>query len=310
MPTDIVTITLNPAIDKNYTVDRLNPEHKLRCPNPLVDPGGGGINVSKALQELGAESEAVFFSGGMNGDFLEKMLADHKLNAFPIRIQGETRESVVIHESSTDKEFRIVVEGPEIGLDDLDKIIKHLESVRPAYLVSSGSIPKGLPADVFARLASAAKSMNSRFIADTSGEALQHAVNAGVFLLKPNLKELSGLVGVESLQLDEVDEAALELINKGKCEVIVVSLSSAGAMVVSKDGYHHVPAPTVARKSTVGAGDSMVAGMVWALLQGKSFIEMAEIGVACGTAATMSPGTQLFRKADAEKLLKWIKARK
>ena len=123
---DIVTITLNPAIDKNYTVDKLTPEHKLRCPNPLVDPGGGGINVSKALQELGGQSLAIFFGGGMNGDFLERMLREHNLNAYPIPIQGETRESVVITETSTDKEYRIVVEGPEITLDDLNKVVEKI----------------------------------------------------------------------------------------------------------------------------------------------------------------------------------------
>ena len=90
---DIVTITLNPAIDKSYTVDKLTPEHKLRCPNPLIDPGGGGINVSKALHELGGESLAIFFAGGMNGDFLKRMLDEHHLNAYPISINGETRAS-------------------------------------------------------------------------------------------------------------------------------------------------------------------------------------------------------------------------
>ncbi|HYE56103.1 MAG TPA: 1-phosphofructokinase family hexose kinase [Chitinophagaceae bacterium] len=307
---DIITITLNPAIDKNYTVDKLTPEHKLRCANPLIDPGGGGINVSKALQELGGDSIAIFFAGGMNGDFLQRMLADRNLNAYPISINGETRESVVITEKSTGKEFRIVVEGPEITLNDLEKVVQKIQTEKPAYVIASGSVPKGLPGDVFARLAASVKKIGSKFILDTSGEPLKQAVEEGVYLLKPNLKELSNLVGVESLELEQVDDAALELINGKKCEVAVVSLSSSGAMLVTREGYHHIPAPIVERKSTVGAGDSMVAGMVWSLVQGKSFIEMAQVGVACGTAATMSPGTQLFRKADVEKLLKWIRARK
>lgn len=308
--TDIVTITLNPAIDKSYTVERLAPEHKLRCPNPLVDPGGGGINVSKALKELGSDALAIFFAGGMNGNYLQELLKAQQLTISPIIIEGETRESVVILESSSGKEYRIVVEGPEISMQDFEKILEQLRSIKPSYVVASGSIPKGLPGDVFARLAGEMQLLGSRFVLDTSGDALKQAVNQGVFLLKPNLKELSNLVGVESLQLDDVDDAALELINKGKCEVVVVSLSSSGAMLVTKEGYHHIPAPTVERKSTVGAGDSMVAGMVWSLTQGRSFIDMARMGVACGTAATMSPGTQLFHKADVEKLLKWIEKRR
>jgi 6-phosphofructokinase 2 len=307
---DIITITLNPAIDKNYSVERLAPEHKLRCPNPRIDPGGGGINVAKALKELGTDSLAVFFAGGRNGDFLQDLLKDLSLNIYPIKIKGETRESVVIVDQASGKEYRIVVEGPEIGLDSLDEVLQQIKTRKPSYVVASGSIPKGLPPDAFARIAKVAKEAGARFIADTSGEPLKHAVEEGVFLLKPNLKELSSLAGVESLQLNDVDDAAMELIHKGKCEVVVVSLSSSGAMLVTADGYHQVPAPTVERKSTVGAGDSMVAGMVWSLLQGKSYLEMAMMGVACGTAATMSPGTQLFRKADAEKLLQWIERRK
>lgn len=306
----IVTITLNPAIDKHYTVDRLAPEHKLRIANPRVDPGGGGINVSKALKELGGDSLAIFFAGGMNGNYLQHLLKAQQLDIHPIEIQGETRESVVITEQATAKEYRIVVEGPEIGMDAFNKVVEQLKTVKPAYVVASGSIPKGLPQDVFARLATEVRSLNARFIVDTSGDALKQAVNEGVFLLKPNLKELSNLVGVESLQLNDVDDAAMELINKHSCEVMVVSLSSSGAMVVSKDGWHHIPAPTVERRSTVGAGDSMVAGMVWSLAQERSFVEMAEVGVACGTAATMSPGTQLFKMSDVEKLLTWIRGRK
>ena len=306
----IITITLNPAIDKNYTVEKLTPEHKLRCPNPRIDPGGGGINVSKALKELGTDSLALFFSGGRNGAYLQDLLKELSLNIHPINIDGETRESVVIVDKTTGREYRIVVEGPEIGLSSLDEIIEQIRLNKPSYVIASGSIPKGLPANAFARIAKAVKESGARFIADTSGEPLHHAVNEGVFLLKPNLKELSNLAGVESLELNDVDEAAMELIHQGKCEVVVVSLSSSGAMLVTKDGYHHIPAPTVERKSTVGAGDSMVAGMIWSLMQGKTYLEMAMMGVACGTAATMSPGTQLFRKADAEKLLQWIERRK
>lgn len=307
---DVVTITLNPAIDKSYTVDQLTPEHKLRCANPLVDPGGGGINVSKGLKALHCNSLAIFFAGGMNGNYLKQLLKEQDINIHPISIEGETRESIVITDRSTGKEYRIVVEGPEIAPIEIDKIIHELKAVKPAYIVASGSIPKGLPDDVFAKLAHTAKALGSRFVLDTSGKPLQMAANEGVFLLKPNLKELSNLAGVEALELDDVDDAAMQLIHKGECEVVVVSLSSSGAMLVTKDGYRQVPAPTVERKSTVGAGDSMVAGMIWSLLQGRSFSDMAKMGVACGTAATMSAGTQLFNKPDAERLLKWIEARK
>ena len=131
-----------------------------------------------------------------------------------------------------------------------------------------------------------------------------------LFLLKPNLRELSQLSGRDELTLDEVDDAALDIIGRGMAEVVVVSLGPGGAMVVHKDGYRHIPAPTVPKRSTVGAGDSMVAGMVYAMQRGMSPEEMAMMGVACGTAATMNEGTRLFEKADAERLFQWIRKQK
>lgn len=304
--TDVMTITLNPALDKTYAVDDLVPEHKLRCANPLVEAGGGGINVSKGLKELGNSSLAVFFAGGKNGKQLTEMLSDEAIEYKAIHVTGETRESLVIIDHSSHKEYRIVVEGPRIDISAFNEIITLLQSTKPSWLIASGSIPEGLQEDVYAILAKTAKGIGSKFILDTSGEALQAALTEGIYLMKPNLKELSSLVGVESLQLKEIPTAALQLINAGKAEVIVVSMSSAGAMLVTKDQQFHVPSPKVEQKSTVGAGDSMVSGMIWALQQHKSLLETLCWGVACGSAATMNTSTRLFKKSDAEKLFGWI----
>ena len=303
---DIVTITFNPAIDKNYTVDKLVPEHKLRCDNPLIEAGGGGINVSKGLKELGSPSLAVFFAGGRNGNHFHDLLKQEKIECHPIPIDEETRESLVIIDRSSKKEFRIVVEGPQIDELHFQKLIELLHTIKPEYMVASGSVPKGLPTDVYAKLAKEAKLLQSKFILDTSGEALKAALAAGIYLIKPNLKELSNLVGVETLQKNEAVNAALEIINKYNCAVVVVSMSAEGAALVTKDMQHFIPSPEVERNSTVGAGDSMVSGMVWALQQNKSLLEMACWGVACGTAATMNAGTKLFIKQDVEKLFAWI----
>ena len=120
------------------------------------------------------------------------------------------------------------------------------------------------------------------------------------------LTELSALVGVDKLEMNEVDDAAMEIIRQGKCEVVVVSLGPQGALLVTKAGFEHVPAPMVKKLSTVGAGDSMVAGMVWALNEGKSYREMVQVGVACGSAATKNQGTELFHAEDVWRLVKWI----
>ena len=304
---DIITITLNPAIDKTYVVDDLVPEHKLRCGNPVVEAGGGGINVSKGLKELGSSSLAVFFAGGRNGEHLHEMLEHEKIECRLIPIDGETRESLVIIDQSSKKEFRIVVEGPSIDISAFQEIIKLVENEKPSWIIASGSLPKGLPNDVYAKLAKTAKSSGSKLILDTSGEALEAALTEGVYLMKPNLKELSSLSGVESLEPGEVSEAAKKLILAGKAEVIVVSMSSAGAVVVTGDKHHHFSSPEVEQKSTVGAGDSMVSGMVWALQQNKSLEETVCWGIACGSAATMNTGTQLFKKRDVENLFALIR---
>jgi 6-phosphofructokinase 2 len=193
-----------------------------------------------------------------------------------------------------------------------EKLLEELRAIVPFpdVVVASGSLPPGVPEDFFARIGAIVSEKQSKYILDTSGKALTAALDSHFYLLKPNLRELSQLSGREELALDEVDDAAMEIIQRGKVDVVVVSLGPGGAMVVHKDGYRHVPAPTVPKRSTVGAGDSMVAGMVYALQKGMSPEEMAMMGVACGTAATMNEGTRLFEKADAERLFAWIRKQK
>ena len=303
----IITITLNPAVDKTYVVHGLVPEHKLRCGNPVIEAGGGGINVSKGLKELGLSSEAVFFAGGRNGSHLVEMLQRDQIDCKTIPIEGETRESLIIIDDSTKKEYRIVVEGPSIPLLKFREIVQLIEVEKPEFVIASGSLPKGLPEDVYAILARTVKTTGSKLVLDTSGTALKGALTEGVYMIKPNLRELSSLTGAKSLAEDQVVQTARSLIGDGKAEVIVVSMSSAGAVLVTRDTHQHVPSPSVEQRSTVGAGDSMVSGMVWALQQKKSLPEMLCWGIACGSAATMNRDTTLFRKADAEKLFATIR---
>jgi 6-phosphofructokinase 2 len=187
--------------------------------------------------------------------------------------------------------------------------LKALEEINnTGFIIASGSLPPGVPLNIYAQLARIAKKLNAKFIVDTSGEALKQAVDEGVYLLKPNLGELSLLAGKKELKFDEVKNIAREIIAKGKCEVMVISMGAAGAMLVTNAIAKMITPPPAIRKSTVGAGDSMVAGIVLYLLQGKNIIEAVQYGVACGTAATMNPGTELCRKEDADKLYLAIQA--
>lgn len=303
----IVTLTLNPALDKSSSVERLVPESKLRCGPLQLDAGGGGINVSKGICKLGGRSTAVFPSGGATGLRLQAILQEAGVEMRVHAVPGETRENFSVTETSTNLQYRFTLPGLDIEESQADTMLNIVAQLQPDYLVASGSLPPGLPVTYYEKVAAFAKKINARFVLDTSGAALKAAADEGLYLLKPNLAELSALVGVEKLEMNQVDDAALEVIQHGSCEVVVVSLGAQGALLVTRDGFEHIPAPPAKKRSTVGAGDSMVAGMVWALSEGKTFHDMAQIGVACGTAATMNPGTELFYKADVEKLLGWIK---
>lgn len=306
--TSILTITLNPAIDKSYEVEHLEPDHKLRCPNPQVDAGGGGINVARGILRLGGDATAFLLAGGYNGNHLKELLAEEKIPLIAFGTAGETRECIMVVDRSTHRQYRIIAEGPHISEEDAKAIIDRIASIDPfpSIVVASGSLPQGLPENYLAAIATLVRQKGGRFILDTGGVPLKKALAAGVTLIKPNLRELSELAGRSELQLEDVDDAAMDLIREGSCEVVVVSMGSAGAMWVTRDGYGQVPAPTVKRLSTVGAGDSMVAGIVWAMQQGRPLEDCVAMGVACGTAATMNPGTQLFRQEDAMRLYEWV----
>ncbi|MBK7936417.1 MAG: 1-phosphofructokinase family hexose kinase [Lewinellaceae bacterium] len=303
----IVTLTLNPALDKSASVDRLVPEQKLRCSAPQIDAGGGGINVSKGIHKLGGESTAVFPAGGTAGLHLQSILKKTGIKTEVLILQGETRENFSVSEATTNLQYRFTMPGLELTEQQAETCLGMVELLRPDYLVASGSLPPGLPDHYYEKVAAFAKRTGARLILDTSGAALKAAADEGVYLLKPNLTELSALAGVQNLEMNQVDDAALEIIRQGKCEVVVVSLGAQGALLVTRDGFEHIPSPAVTKKSTVGAGDSMVAGMVWALSRKKSHREMVQTGVACGTAATMNPGTELFHPEDVKRLLEWIR---
>lgn len=302
----IVTLTLNPALDKSTSTEHLVPEQKLRCAPMQIDAGGGGINVSKAIHKLGGDSLAVFPAGGNNGRLLCEVLAKDGIHTLPMTVAGETRENFSVTEAASNIQYRFTLPGMALTEAEADACLQLIVAQKPAYIVASGSLPPGLPENYYERVAVFSKKIGARLILDTSGPALQAAADEGVYLLKPNLGELSALAGVEKLEMHQVDDAALKIIEQGKCEVVVVSLGPQGALLVTRDGFEHVPAPPVKKRSTVGAGDSMVAGMVWALSHGKSHREMVQTGVACGSAATLNTGTQLFKAADVWELKKWI----
>ena len=306
----IITLTLNPALDKSTEMDKLVAEKKIRCGQLQMEAGGGGINVSKALHELGSESLALFPSGGMNGKRIEMLLERSAIWFHAFSIQEETRESFVATEKSTHHQYRFVMPGPALSARVLEEITMFLTQWTPAptFLICSGSLPPGVPDHFLAQLSRLAKSRGIRFLVDTSGAPLQHAVHEGVYLIKPNLSELCSLVGKEYLELSEINEAARQVMDRSGCEAVVVSMGNAGALLVTATRSKRFIAPDVKKLSTVGAGDSMVAGMAFMLERGEGMEEAVRFGVACGTAATMNKGTQLFKKDEAFRLYNWMRS--
>lgn len=310
---DIVTLTVNPAIDISTTVKRVAPNRKLRCGPPRREPGGGGLNVSRALLRLGGDSLAFYTAGGPTGRMLAQLLEEEGISCRPLEREGWTRESLAVREEEEDDQYRFNLQGPEMAEGEWKACLEELAGLDPApkFLVASGSLPPGVPTDFYARVAEVARDLEARLILDTSGDALKEGLEGGVFLVKPNLRELASLTGgavpepeEDSDFEEEQADAARELVERGKAEAVLVSMGSAGALLVTEDETERIPSPTVRIRSRVGAGDSMVAGVALGLSRDFELPRAALLGVAAGAAAVMTSGTELCRRRDAEAIFR------
>ena len=306
----IVTLTINPSLDKSTHFTGLIPEQKMRCEKPRYDAGGGGINVSKAISKLGGSSLCVFTSGGSSGEMLEELISKDGIESIAIKAKNWTRENFIAFETKSKAQYRFGFPGNKFSEAEKKKIFETIEEVKSNYLVISGSLNEGLPTNFYQKITKIAKESGTKVIVDTSGEALQKVLEIGVYLVKPNIGELAKLLGRERLELSEVEKAAKTLIEKGSAEIVVVSLGAKGAILISKYQTEFIKAPKVKKKSTVGAGDSMVAGITYMLQQKQPLQQVINFGVACGSAATMNPGTQLFKLEDVQELYEHINGKK
>lgn len=300
----ITTLTMNPALDISSSVETVVPEHKLRCKPATYEPGGGGINVARAIRNLGGSATACSLLGGHTGAMLAQLLDQEGIHQANIPIQGHTRESFAVIEESSGQQYRFNLPGPYIQEQELQQLLATLEALTPppAYLVVSGSLPPGVSPSIFHDLRTMCNRLSARLVVDTSGPALVAALEAGVFLIKPNYRELGMLLGQEIESDQELEEAARSLIRTGQSKAVLVSLGAAGALLMTAEGSTRFRPPLVRVYSRVGAGDSMVGGLVLALARGESLTESARFGVAAGTAAVMTPGAELCRREDAERL--------
>jgi 6-phosphofructokinase 2 len=252
------------------------------------------VNVSRAIKKLGGKSLLLYPAGGMTGKRLQELLDEEGLDHRPFPIDGMIRESLVILEESTGQQYRFGMPGPKLKKNEWEPFLQELATIDPSpdYVVASGSLPPGVPPDFYAQVARVGKKRGAKTIVDVSGKALKEALEEGVFLIKPNVREFRELVGEEIKEESQIKAEAQKMVKSGRCEVLVISLGAAGALVVSEEFAEHILPPTVPIVSKVGAGDSMVAGITLSLARGNPLRESVLFGVAAGSAAVMTPGSE------------------
>lgn len=301
----ILSLTINPAIDASCSVEAVFPDHKLRSGPVCHEPGGGGVNVSRAIRNLGGDSTVFYLAGGPSGQMLGILLDREGLKHEAMLIEDWTRENFTVTERTSGQQYRFVTPGPDLRAEEWQSCLAKIASLDPMpdFVVASGSLPPSAPTDFYGRLAMVVSAKNSRFVLDSSGAALANGLRSGgVYLVKPSLRELRALVGQELVPEAEQEEAATKIVNNGQAQIVVVSMGAAGALLVTAKDCKRIRAPAVPVKSKVGAGDSMVAGIVLGLARDMPLRDAVRLGIAAGSATVMMPGTQLCRREDAERL--------
>ncbi|HTS43612.1 MAG TPA: 1-phosphofructokinase family hexose kinase [Puia sp.] len=297
----VVTLTFNPSVDKSISVSRFEPEKKMYCAAPHLDPGGGGINVARCIKRLDGDVIAIYPAGGYHGQLLNDLMKREQVQVMPITARNDTRENWIIFENSNHNQYHFVMPGPVLNESEWQQCLYKLESIdKMEFIVVSGSMPPDFPKDIFEKIGKIARHKKAKLIVDTSDEALELALRHGVYMIKPNLNELAYLIKGFDLGSRTVAAAAKEIIDKKFAEIVVVSMGAGGAILVDANTTTEIKAPSVRKMGTVGAGDSMTAGIVQSLVNRKNIKDAVMYGVACGSATTMNPGTELFHRDDAE----------
>lgn len=300
----IVTLTMNPALDVSSTIDHVVPDVKLRCGPSRFDPGGGGVNVSRAIRNLGGESVAVYPLGGPTGQAYRGFIERSGLIAHVVAIEGNTRESFTVDEGSTGAQFRFVLQGPTLTEAEWRACLAVVAGHAPphGFLVASGSLPPGVPHDFYARLARIASDVEAKLVVDASGPALAAALEEHVHAIKPSRDELEGFLGAPGSPDADLVGAAEQLVATGKADVVALTLGAAGAALCTTTGTIRLRTPEVRVLSTVGAGDAFLGAFVLRRAQGHSMQHAFRTAVAAGAATAMRPATQLCRAEDVARL--------
>ena len=304
----IATVTLNPCLDEHIMVDGLVVEEANRWVRLHRYAGGKGIDVSRAIHEMGSVSTAYGFIGGPIGRAVEILLDEEGVLFSFTPIKEETRTNFIITDTKTGQQTRIDAPGPRISRRELERFTKKLRQIRPSpdLMAVGGSVPPGVPVSIYYDIVTEAKDFGIRTILDTANQWLAEGIRAKPYLIKPNVHEAETLLGRELPTEEAIIEAALDLRKMG-VEVVVISRGKDGIIAATKGSLFKAVPPVVRIRSSVGAGDCAVAGLALKLAYGEPLIEACRLAVAMGTAALLTPGTELCHRADVERLLPQIK---
>lgn len=303
----IVTLTMNPTVDIATGLPKLEPNRKLRCADPHLYPGGGGINVARMLHRLGQGVIAVYPYGGCTGARLRHMLKKEGVEQCPIVIRGENRESFIVSEQASQDVYRFIMPGPLLSSREqelcLSRLQKELE--KAAFLVVSGSLPRGVDPVFYGRVSAIARKSRVTMLLDAPPAQIGEALEQGFHLLRLNQSEFEELTGGTRLKVSQIQHQAIKLLRHYPIEALIVTLSR-GAFLFSGETIYGVTAPSVEKRNPSGAGDCFVAGYVSRWLRSRSFSDSLCFGVASAAAAMQTEGGELATPESIEQLVEQI----
>jgi 6-phosphofructokinase 2 len=295
---------MNPAVDLSTTVRKMVPFTKMRCAPACRDPGGGGINVARVLNRLGIKAKAIYPAGGATGRLLADLMAREGVRSISIPMLNDTREDMTVFDETTREQYRFVFPGAELSEVEWQECLASIVRIepRPSFFIASGSLPTGVPQDFFGRFARACREVHSKAIVDTSGGLLKAALEEGVYLIKPNLREFRELAGIAATDDATLIETGRRLFDRYRVEIMAISMGPDGALLLTREIALRAKGLPIEPVSVSGAGDSFLGAMVWSLANHGPLDIALRYGVAGGSAALLNPGTELCRLEDVHRL--------
>ncbi|HLR33829.1 MAG TPA: 1-phosphofructokinase [Tissierellales bacterium] len=303
----ILTVTLNPSIDRRYFVKDFHKDKVFRTNEVQYTPGGKGLNVSRVINKFKEPVIATGVLGGLSGQFIIEKLDELEIENDFVKIKANTRSCIAIL-SDDESQTEILEPGPKISQNELGDFYKTYEKLvdKSEIICGSGSIPQNAPVDIYKRLIEIAREKNKKFILDTSGETLREGIKASPYMIKPNEEELESIIG-HSINTERELLEAIKGIQEYGVKLIIVSLGAEGSVVCYEDKTYKVEAPKIKAINPVGSGDSMVAGIAVGLSRGYDFEKMIKLATSCGTANAMEKETGKVNINNVEKLMEEVK---